>query len=162
VRLGQYLLVANLVYLAFRVQDLTYRGAWRDVVAGGYETVFFLVENALFGVPVVLLLHPGWRRRPRLLVTSGFLLTAAVVLHRLNVTIVGMRRGTGSEYFPTWQEVWISVFLVVCGALVFGLAARYLPVFEREAEHESAAGPAGGGPADRGGGPSGRPQPVHG
>jgi Ni/Fe-hydrogenase subunit HybB-like protein len=161
-RLGQYVLFANLVYLAFRVQDLTYRGAWGNILDGGYESAFFLAENALFVVPLVLLLHPRWRKSRTVIAACGFLLAAAVVLHRLNVTVVGMRRGTGSHYFPTWQEIWISVFLVLCGALVFGLAARYLPVFEREEKDEGAPFDPGGGAADDGGASRRRPWPAHG
>jgi Ni/Fe-hydrogenase subunit HybB-like protein len=141
-RLGQYLLFACLLYLTFRAQDLTHRGAWSHVVAGTYESVFFLIETGLFVVPAVILLHRRWRRSPALVVASGYLLVVAVVLQRLNVTFVGMRRGTGGEYFPTWQEIWVSVFLVLCGALVFGLAARFLPIFDAEGGHETPADPA--------------------
>ncbi len=129
-RLGQYLLFTNLLYLAFRVQDLTYRGAWGQVLTGSYESAFFVIENALFLAPLIILLHRRWRRRPKLLVPAGFLLVFAGIMHRLDVTFVGMRRATGSTYFPTWQEVWVSLFLILCGALVFATAARYLPVFD--------------------------------
>jgi Ni/Fe-hydrogenase subunit HybB-like protein len=167
VRLGQYLLFADLLYLAFRIQDLTHRGAWGHVVSGSYESLFFLAESALFLTPLVILLHRRWRLRPRLLAASGYVLVAAVVMHRLNVTFVGMRRGTGAAYLPSWEEVWISVFLVLCGALVFGFAARHLPVFVKGGEHETGADPADGGPAD--GGPAEpdgrldrRPRPARG
>lgn len=133
-RLGQYLLFGNLVYIAFRIQDLTYRGAWGHVFSGSYESLFFLLESVLFLAPLPILLKREWRQNPKMLTPAGFLLTFAGIVLRLNVTFVGMRRATGSSYFPTWQEVWISVFLLLCGALVFATVARYLPVF-REGDH---------------------------
>ncbi|MBD3333911.1 MAG: Ni/Fe-hydrogenase cytochrome b subunit [Candidatus Eisenbacteria bacterium] len=148
VRLGQYLLVADLVYIAFRIQDLTYRGAWGHVLDGSFESWFFLLENALFLAPLLVLAHKRWRVHPRTLMSAGYVLVAAVVVHRLDVTFVGMRRGTGSAYIPAWEEVWISVFLVTCGALVFGIASRYLPVFSKEEGYESSSELGGRGTAD--------------
>jgi Ni/Fe-hydrogenase subunit HybB-like protein len=145
-RLGQYLLFVVLLYVAFRVQDLTYRGVWDRVLDGSYESTFFVVENLLFLIALPILLHPGWRRRPATLISAGYLLVIAVVMHRLDVTFVGMRRATGAAYVPTLEEFWISLFLVTCGALVFGLAARTLPVFERGDghAHDDAHADAGG------------------
>jgi Ni/Fe-hydrogenase subunit HybB-like protein len=148
-RLGQYLLFVLLLYLAFRVQDLTYRGVWGRVLDGSYEATFFIIENALFLIALPILLHRGWRRRPGPLIASGYLLVLAVVMHRLDVTFVGMRRATDAAYAPTLEEFWISVFLLTCGALVFGLAARHLPVFERGDEHVQADAAAGRDPADQ-------------
>jgi Ni/Fe-hydrogenase subunit HybB-like protein len=49
------------------------------------------------------------------------------------------------HYFPSLPEVAISVGIFSAGILAFGLAAKYLPVFEDESEHEHApiATPAG-------------------
>jgi Ni/Fe-hydrogenase subunit HybB-like protein len=42
------------------------------------------------------------------------------------------------HYFPTLPEVSVSVGIFSAGILAFGLAAKYLPVFE--SEHEAHAG----------------------
>ena len=78
------------------------------------------------------------RRTPLFL--SALMVVVGLVLNRLNITLVGMMRGTGGSYFPNWQEIWVSAFIVVAGAIVFGLAVRFLPIFPREEEsHVTAA-----------------------
>jgi len=38
------------------------------------------------------------------------------------------------SYFPTLPEVAVSIGIFAAGILAFGLAAKYLPVFEDEEE----------------------------
>jgi hypothetical protein len=56
------------------------------------------------------------------------------VVHRLNVSVTGMERASGVSYFPSWMEIAVSLGLVAAGFALFGLAVRYLPIFE-EAGH---------------------------
>jgi len=58
-----------------------------------------------------------------------------VVLNRLNVTITGTR-GFSGEYFPSFFEISISIFMVVIAFICFALADKYLPVFQHEKAHE--------------------------
>jgi Ni/Fe-hydrogenase subunit HybB-like protein len=63
-----------------------------------------------------------------------------VVLHRLNVAWFGMLPAAGVFYVPSWQELAITVGLVSVGVIVFGLVARYMPLFHYE-EHAAQRGP---------------------
>jgi Ni/Fe-hydrogenase subunit HybB-like protein len=51
------------------------------------------------------------------------------ILNRLNVAITGFERSNGTPYFPSWNEISITLFLVTVGFIAFGMAAKYLPVF---------------------------------
>ena len=78
------------------------------------------------------------RKRPAALFGGATLMVLfGGVLYRLNVSIVGMWSRAGIIYLPTWMEVAVSAALVLCGVLVFGMAAKYLPVFQ--SEHDKAA-----------------------
>jgi Ni/Fe-hydrogenase subunit HybB-like protein len=134
-RLGRYLAFLNLFYLAVRFQDLVKRGVLGMAFDGSYEGIFFLVEMLLFILPLFLLFNARLRARAGPLFAACTMVVLGLVLNRINVAIVGMRRGAGADYFPSWQEFWVSAFIVVAGALVFGVITRYLPVFTKEEAH---------------------------
>lgn len=138
-KLGRYLAFLDLFYIIVKLQDLTKRGAWGAVFAGTYESVCFIIEMLLFIVPLFLLFNSRTRKRRTPLFLSALMVVVGLVFNRLNITLVGMMRSTGASYFPNWQEIWISTFIVVAGAIVFGLAVRFLPIFPKEGEETHAA-----------------------
>ncbi|MCK4304107.1 MAG: Ni/Fe-hydrogenase cytochrome b subunit [Candidatus Eisenbacteria sp.] len=131
-KLGRYLAFIDLFYVIVKVQDLGKRGAWGHAFTGSYESIFFIVEMLLFILPLFVLFNARARMQRSLLFTSALMVVLGLVLNRINVSLVGIIRGTGGSYFPNWQEFWISAFVVVAGALVFGLITRFLPVFPKE------------------------------
>ncbi|MCK4414826.1 MAG: Ni/Fe-hydrogenase cytochrome b subunit [Candidatus Eisenbacteria sp.] len=139
-RLGRYLAFADIFYLILRIQDLTRRGVWGEAFTGSTESIFFLAEMALFTVPLFILFSSRLRRQRTPLFLASLMIVIGLVLNRLNISLVGMLRSTGGSYLPNWQEIWLSVFLVLCAALVFGLAARFLPVFSAEGPRDAGAG----------------------
>jgi len=136
-KLGRYLAFLDLFYLTVRFQDLIKRNALSYAFDGSYESFFFLAEMLLFILPLFVLFNRELRARRGPLFASCTMVVLGLVLNRMNVVLVGMRRGTGADYFPNWQELWVSAFIVVAGALAFGLVVRFLPVFPKDEEHET-------------------------
>ncbi len=136
-KLGRYLAFLNLFYLTVRFQDLIKRNVLSYAFDGSYESFFFLAEMLLFILPLFILFNRELRARRGPLFASCTMVVLGLVLNRMNVVLVGMRRGAGADYFPNWQEFWVSAFIVVAGALAFGLVVRFLPVFPKEEEHET-------------------------
>ena len=54
------------------------------------------------------------------------------VTNRLNVAITGVENAVGGRYTPKWTEVVITAMFVALGFAIFGLAAKYLPIFPEE------------------------------
>jgi Ni/Fe-hydrogenase subunit HybB-like protein len=79
---------------------------------------------------MVLLALPGVRARSGGLFLGAVLIVLGFVLSRLNVSLTGLEASAGARYFPTWQEIAITLSIVTAGFIAFGLAARYLPVFQ--------------------------------
>jgi Ni/Fe-hydrogenase subunit HybB-like protein len=52
------------------------------------------------------------------------------VMNRMNIGIAGMESSAGVSYFPSWMEISITLSLVVIGFIIFGLAGKYLPLFD--------------------------------
>ena len=133
-KLGLYLAFLDLFYLAVKVQDLTKRGVWGEAFSGSSESIAFGIEMLLYVLPLFILFNARLRVRRALLFAAGLMVVVGLIVNRINVTLVGMSRWTPETYFPNWQEFWVSIFIVTIGGLLFGLAARFLPVFTAEEE----------------------------
>ena len=68
---------------------------------------------------------------------SGLYLAAVLVVlgfitNRLNVSITGLESAAGMHYVPKWTEVAVTGAIIAAGFALFGLAAKYLPIFPAE------------------------------
>ena len=144
ISLARAIPVVIIVLLAIRFTDMTARGAWVYLLERPSETVTFLLHMALLIVPVFLLLHPRWGRRPRTVFWAAVSVVGAVIVNRLNVGWFRMLPTAATTYVPTWQEVAVTLSLISLGIVLFGLAARYLPLFSYEEQEKPEEEPAAG------------------
>jgi Ni/Fe-hydrogenase subunit HybB-like protein len=126
------MVVVLALYGLLRLDTLIHNGAWRLALGSGYEARMFQVEFGL-GVllPIALLVWPRIRTSPTGLVGGAALAVLGFIMNRLNVSVTGMERSSGTHYTPSWMEVMVSVGLVAIGFAAFALAVRYLPIFPR-------------------------------
>ena len=134
--LGRVLVVVLALYGILRFEDLYHRGVLKLVFVPGYEQRFFLLEMFLSLVaPLGLLLIPKIRESAQGLYLAAVLTLLGFVTNRLNVTITGVENAVGGRYAPKWTEVVITAMFVALGFAIFGLAAKYLPIFPEEKVH---------------------------
>jgi Ni/Fe-hydrogenase subunit HybB-like protein len=134
--LGRVLVVVLALYGILRFEDLYHRGVLKLVLVSGYEQRFFLLEMLLSLVaPLGLLLIPKVRESAQGLYLAAVLTLLGFVTNRLNVTITGVETAVGGRYAPRWTEVVITAMFVALGFAIFGLAAKYLPIFPEEKVH---------------------------
>jgi Ni/Fe-hydrogenase subunit HybB-like protein len=139
VRLGRVLLVVLAVYSVLRFQDLYHRGALRLLRHLGYETDLFLLEVTLaLLLPIALLMHPRIRGSAKGLYISAVMVVLGFITNRLNVSITGMEGSAGLRYIPRWTEIAVTGSIIGAGFVIFGLAAKYLPIFTAPPEEELA------------------------
>jgi Ni/Fe-hydrogenase subunit HybB-like protein len=119
-----------MLYLFLRVVDLTARNAWAYVFLYPLQGVTFTLEMLLFTVPLFVLLRTHWSGRRRWAFAAAIPVILGVNLNRLNVAWIGLLPATSSNYFPSWIEIIVVLNLLSFGVVLFGLAARYLPLFE--------------------------------
>jgi len=74
-------------------------------------------------------MFPKVRENAQGLYLVAVLTLLGFVTNRLNVTITGVENAVGARYAPKWTEVAITAMFVALGFAIFGLAARYLPIF---------------------------------
>ena len=134
--MGRVLVVVLAIYGILRFEDLYHRGVLHLVFVPGYEQRFFLLEIFLSVlIPLALLLVPKVRNSAQGLYFVAVLTLLGFVTNRLNVTITGVENAVGARYTPKWTEVVITAMFVALGFAIFGLAARYLPIFPEEKAH---------------------------
>lgn len=140
--LGRVLVVVLSVYFVLRLQDLYHRGALKYLLESSYETNLFLLEVVLgLMLPIALLLNPRIRRSANGLYFAAVLTVLGFVTNRLNVSITGMETAAGLRYIPKWTELAVTASIVVLGFIIFGLAAKHLPIFTNDAESAPPAAP---------------------
>src|SRR5208337_1823257 len=128
--MGRVLAVVLAIYGILRFEDLYHRGVLNLVFVAGYEQRFFLLEIFLSVlIPLALLMFPKVRENAQGLYLVAVLTLLGFVTNRLNVTITGVENAVGARYAPKWTEVAITAMFVALGFAIFGLAARYLPIF---------------------------------
>jgi len=134
--LGRALVVVLALYGILRFEDLYHRGALTRIVTSSYEQRFFLLEIFLSVIaPLSLLLVRRVRESAQGLYLAAILTLLGFITNRLNITITGVESAAGARYTPKWTEVMITAMFVALGFAIFGLVARYLPIFPEEKAH---------------------------
>jgi Ni/Fe-hydrogenase subunit HybB-like protein len=129
-----------LIYLFLRVLDLTARNAWAAVFEYPLQGFLFTLEMLLLVLPLFVFLRTRWSGLRRWAFAASIPAMAGVVLNRLNVAWIGLLPSTGAAYVPSWIEMTVTLMLVSIGVVIFGLAARYLPLFEHPLPHAPSHG----------------------
>jgi Ni/Fe-hydrogenase subunit HybB-like protein len=133
--LGRVLFVVLSVFAILRFEDLLHRGVLKALLRPSYEMYFFWLEVSLSVIaPLLLLANKRVRQTPGGLYLSSVMVVLGFITNRLNVSITGLETAAGMHYVPKWTEVAVTGAIIAAGFALFGLAAKYLPIFPAEAE----------------------------
>ncbi|MGB5062590.1 MAG: Ni/Fe-hydrogenase cytochrome b subunit [Candidatus Competibacter sp.] len=114
-------------YLLLRWSDLAYRGYLGLAFAGDWDGNLFLIETALFLVPLfVLVSHRRASQRWQFLAAVSLL--AAGSLYRLDSYLMAVRPGNGWTYFPSAPELMITIGVICLEIMLYLLFIKTLPV----------------------------------
>jgi len=137
------------LYLVLRFGQLALAGDLQYAFRAGPMTLLFWAEILVGSVvPLILFSLQKFRRSPSGLLVGAIALLAGMILNRFNVSWFAVRHPdpltyipafmSNVHYLPTLAEVSVSIGIFAGGILAFGLAARYLPLFESEESHAPA------------------------
>ena len=119
------------LFLAFQLGDLVARGGVGAMLSGTWFAASFWVEIGLgLLLPFALLMTPEIRQSRRGLATACSLVVAGVLLHRLNVAVIGLRVRHWETYVPSLGEIVITLGITAAAVFAFGVLARILPIHE--------------------------------
>lgn len=133
--LGRAASVVLALYLLARFVELIARGAIGYAFQPGFHATIFWIEIVIgFAAPMALMTFKRVRAKPGWVFLSGGLIVFGVVFNRLNTSLLGWWQYAkgGAVYIPTMNEIIITVTLISLGVVVFGLAAKFLPLFPEE------------------------------
>jgi Ni/Fe-hydrogenase subunit HybB-like protein len=136
VTLGGALLVALWVNALLRFEDYLHRGLLKAIFKPSYEAYFLWLELTLtFVIPITMLSFKKVRMSPQLLYLASISTVLGFITNRLNIAVIGFETYVGHHYVPKWTEFSITLMIVAIGFALFGVAAKYLPIFGEEETH---------------------------
>lgn len=117
-----------------------------DLIVSGNFTLLLTINNysllyyleVLIGIliPFGLLIQKSFRENRRWLYATAVMVISGFLLNRLNVSISSISPETGVSYFPSINEISVTLMLIVLGMWAFKLIAKNFPVFTEETHYE--------------------------
>ncbi|MGD0750363.1 MAG: NrfD/PsrC family molybdoenzyme membrane anchor subunit [Anaerolineales bacterium] len=149
-KLARVIPIVLAIYLVIKFSQLTIAGDLKYLFTSGLMSVLFWSEILIGAViPIVLFSIKRIRQSDTGLLTGAVILLLGMILNRFDVswfavthpdpiTYIPTFMANNVHYFPSLPEVLVSVGIFSAGILAFGLAVKYLPVFEAEQHHDTA------------------------
>jgi Ni/Fe-hydrogenase subunit HybB-like protein len=139
------------IYLTVKFGEIFIAGDARYLFTGGLMSLLFWTEILLSAViPLILFSIKKVRSSANGILVSAIILLVGMILNRFNVSWFAVKHPDSLTYLPAFManhvhywpslpEVSISIGIFSAGILVFGLIARYLPLFD-DGHHQHATG----------------------
>jgi len=132
--LGKIIIGLLSVFIIVRMAVLMIQGKLALIFSGDFGSVMFMLEMALFVMPLFILLSPRNRNRGSQLLIAAVCMLFAGTLYRFNAFLLTYNPGPGYSYFPSAPEIMITLGIVALELMAYLLVVKTLPVLHRE-EH---------------------------
>ncbi len=132
-RAAYVVLITLIAGLLLKIYDFINTGKLIYLTIPSIETYLFYLEILLGTiVPIYLLSYRKYREDKKWLYIISICVISGLILNRLNVSITGLAASSGVNYFPSFDEISITMMLVVLAISAFRLIAKNFPVFVSE------------------------------
>jgi Ni/Fe-hydrogenase subunit HybB-like protein len=125
-------------YFVVKLVGVAQTDAW-GYLATGYG-LWFLVEMLGFVLLPCCLYAIGVRERNLTLIrrTAGWTVLG-IVVNRFNVGLIAFNYHLPSSerYFPSWMEIWISLFVVTLGVLAYRFIVTHMPILYQHPDYDA-------------------------
>jgi len=134
--LGKVIQTLLAVFLILRFGDLIMRDALSSAFNGSFKANMFLLESFLFIIPLIILSSNKHKNKGSSLFIAGFTMLCAGALYRFNAFLIGWTPNATDTvvYFPSSQELMVSIGIIAMEILGYILFVKLLPVLPKE-EH---------------------------
>jgi Ni/Fe-hydrogenase subunit HybB-like protein len=119
------------VYLSLRFADVYYRNQLELLAIPGLLRTLFLIENVLFLIPLVLLFSPKSIQSPRMLFIAALCLLLAGSVLRVNTYLIAYNPGHGWSYFPSVEEMLVTIGMFSLEIMLYLVFVKTLPVLHK-------------------------------
>ncbi|MCD1127173.1 Ni/Fe-hydrogenase cytochrome b subunit [Jinshanibacter sp. LJY008] len=117
-----------LLFLVLRFGELIYRDKLSYIFAGDFYALMFWIEIALLLFPLVVFRFRKWANDSRMLFIGAVSMLLGCAMWRMSYSLVAFNPGGGYHYFPTWEELLISIGFVSIEICAYILLIRLLPI----------------------------------
>lgn len=128
VRITRILQVLLVLFLVCRFGELIYRDKLHHIFNTDFYAMMFWIETALMVFPLIIFRMPSLRNDSRWLYASGLSMLIGAAMWRMSYSLVAFNPGGGYDYFPTTEELLISIGFVAIEVCAYILLIRLLPV----------------------------------
>lgn len=131
--------IALIAGLLLKTYDFVSNHKLGYLIIPSMETSLFYLEIFIGTItPIYLLSYKKFREDKKWLYMISICVISGLILNRLNVSITGLVASSGVNYFPSFDEISITMMLVVIAMFVFRLIAKNFSVFINEESEEQA------------------------
>ena len=143
-KLARAIPIVLAIYLVVRFTQLALANDLKYLFNSGLMSILFWTEIIVGSViPLIMFALKRIRQSPNGLLIGSIVLLVCMILNRFDVSWFAVRHpdpltyiptfmASNAHYIPSLPEISVSVGIFSAGILAFGLAARYLPLFEDE------------------------------
>jgi Ni/Fe-hydrogenase subunit HybB-like protein len=139
------------IYLVVKFAQLTFAGDLHYLFTSGWMSVLFWSEMLIGTIaPIILFSIRRLRHQPNALLINSVILLLGMTLNRFNVTMLALSHPDPITYLPTFMsdvhyyvslpEFFVSIGIFAAAILAFGLAVKYLPIFEEQKQKSPVPG----------------------
>ncbi len=132
--LGKVIMGLLITFLIVRGVLLVAQGNLGQLFAGDRATLLYLIESALFLIPVFILASPVNRNNGGKLLIAAVSMLLGGALYRFDAFLFTLNPGVGYSYFPSVPEIMVTLGVVSLEIMAYLVLVKILPVLHRE-EH---------------------------
>jgi len=119
---------ALFAYFFIKLIDFVHYRLWTYLGTG--MGAWYLLEIVGFVVlPTALFVRGIRRRNARLVQATAFVTALGVILNRLNVSVIAFKWYETARYYPSWQEIVVTLAIISMELWVFRWVVNRMPVF---------------------------------
>jgi len=124
-------------YVAIKLIGIAMDNNWH-YLATGWGAWFLLELIGFVALPAFIFAIAAREKKPTLMRWGAVLAVLGVVLNRLNISVIAFNwhLPAAQRYFPSWMEIFTSIFIVTIGVLVYRFVSTHMPVFYEHPDYQ--------------------------
>lgn len=131
-------LIALIAGFLLKIYDFVDNGKLLYLTIFSTETYLFYLEIVIGSVvPIWMLSYKKFREDRKWLYIISVCVICGLILNRLNVSITGLAASSGINYFPSFDEISITMMLAILAIFSFRTISKNFPVFVNEESDET-------------------------
>ena len=131
--MGKGAAIAMFVYYFFKSLTFVHDHHWELIT--DFWGVWYLVEILGFVlVPCVLFAYGTRHRSVRIIQVAAVMALIGIILNRMNISVIAFNWNSPNHYYPSWQEIVVTLMVVFSEIWVFRWVVNRMPVLREPHE----------------------------